>query len=226
MTAARGGGAPSMINRLLVSLAVLIAICAGTSLDVARAQTTQAPTIPGSGKKQEPPMPDLRGEWRRAGDGFACELVSRKRLDPQSIQPEIMVRACLRMGPLVVGADATTLAPLLGTPARTVPQPKGATASVYFLEGAGRHPYLVVTVLEGRIVALQLTGPAAAKDYSFNHIDLGASSETLIKYFGPARHLQPDSQKGMDLWSYLPWTFSFEIKDDRVFSIRIADPEY
>jgi hypothetical protein len=51
-------------------------------------------------------------------------------------------------------------------------------------------------------------------------------TETLLKYFGPALQLNTDKQKGLELWSYSPWTFSFEIKDNRVFSIRIADPEY
>jgi hypothetical protein len=130
------------------------------------------------------------------------------------------------MGQLVIGGEVRTLNSIAAAPHHTLPQPKGATALVYFIDGPGRYPYLVATVLQDRIVALQVTGPAASKGFSFNHIDLGASTETLIQYFGRPNHLEPSGEKDTDVWAYAPWPFSFEVKDGHVTSIRIVDPSY
>jgi hypothetical protein len=69
----------------------------------------------------------------------------------------------------------------------------------YLLNGPGRHPYLVATVIGDRIIALQVTGSATSKGFSFNHVDIGASTETLIQYFGRPKSLQPSSEKDTDL---------------------------
>lgn len=167
---------------------------------------------------------DLRGEWQRAGAGFACKVGTPKKLPPELIKPEILSRACLHMGPFGIGDDAQTLTTALGAPHRSLPQPNGMTASVYFLEKTGQYPYLVATVSKNRLVALQVTGPAAAKGHSFNHVDLGATTDTLVQVFGQPNHLEPSSEKDTELWAYRPWPFSFQIRDGRVTSIRIAEP--
>jgi hypothetical protein len=53
-----------------------------------------------------------------------------------------------------------------------------------------------------------------------------AFTDTLIKYFGAAKHMQPSEIMDTDVGSYGPWPFSFAIKDGHVTSIRITDPEY
>jgi hypothetical protein len=78
--------------------------------------------------------------------------------------------------------------------------------------------------VKNRVVALQVTGAVAAKRYSFNHIDLGSSTDTLVQYFGQPNHLEPSSEKDTDLWTYRSWPFSFEVKGGHVTSIRIAEP--
>jgi hypothetical protein len=69
-----------------------------------------------------------------------------------------------------------------------------------------------------------VTGPLAAKGVSFSHVDLGATIDTLVQYFGQPNHLEPSGEKDTDLWAYRPWPFSFEVKGGRVTSIRIAEP--
>lgn len=198
-----------------------VSVIGASSLDAGRSQAADG--TPGA-----PVVSYQRGEWIRAGAGFACRVPSTQRIPPEAIRPEEMTRACLHMGPFVIGDEAQTLKSLLGTPHRTHPLPKGATAWVYFVDGPGRYPYLVATVLQDRIVALQITGPAPAtsKDFSFNHIDLGAGIDTLLKIFGPVKHTQPSTEKDTDVWSYPPWPFSFEVKDSHVTSIRITDPAF
>ena len=166
------------------------------------------------------------GEWFREGAGFVCRVPANERIPREKFKPEEMTRACLHMGPFRLGNEAQTIKSLLGEPHRVHPQPNGATSWVYFVDGPGRYPYLVATVRQSRIAALQITGPARAtsREYSFNHIDLGASIDTLLKYFGPVTHVQPSTEKDTELWTYGPWPFSFEIKDGHVTSIRISDP--
>jgi hypothetical protein len=195
----------------------LLGTAAVASLDAACAQ---APRGPRAG--------DFRGEWQRAGAGFGCRVAAGRKLTVEEIKSKAFAVACQHIGPFIIGGDAQTPITVLGVPARMQQRPKGATAMVYFLGGSGIAPYLVATVAQGSIVALQVTGPApaAGRDFSFNHVDLGDSTDTVIKYFGAAKHLQPSEIKDTDVWTYGPWPFSFEIKDGRVTSMRITDPEW
>jgi hypothetical protein len=201
---------------LLVTVLLLLA----SGLDRLNAQPAGAAT----GAAAENKFRDLQGEWRRAGAGFACAVGPTNRLAPGEIKPEILSQACLHMGRFMVGDDAQMLSTTLGKPHKTLAQPKGATAWVYFLEAAGQYPYLVATVSKNRIVALQVTGPAAAKGYTYNHIDLGAPTDILVQYFGQPNHLEPSEEKDTELWAYRPWPFSFEVRGGHVTSIRINEP--
>lgn len=163
-----------------------------------------------------------QGEWRRVGATFTCNVAAPKNLPPSAVTPEAIAKACLHMGPLVIGGDARTLAGL-GAPHRTVPQPKGAKALAWFMGEPNRQPYFIATVLNERIVALQVTG-TAAKDYTFNHVNLGDSTQTLTKYFGAPFRVAKSELPGTDIWSYPPWPFSFEVTAGRITSMRINDP--
>ena len=167
---------------------------------------------------------DLRGEWLRAGPGFVCKVGPVAKQPPDQIKPDLLARACLHMGPFVIGDSVQALKTALGTPHRTLPQPNGTLAWLYFLEQENRHPYFVAIVSKDRIVALQVTGTVAAKGYSFNHVDLGVTTDTLVQHFGQPNHLEPSEEKDTELWAYRPWPFSFEVREGRVTSIRINEP--
>ena len=219
------------MSRALASLAIaLVLLCAreAQSIDAPRPGTGGVPPASAPGNPEQPSAPDfrnLRGEWLRAGPGFACRVATAKPIPREAVDPDALARACLHMGPFVIGGDVGTVRSALGAPHRTLPQDRGAKALIYFLVRAGQFPYLIVTIADDRIAALQVTGPTAAKDYSFNHIDLGVTTATLVERLGPPKRMQPSSEKDTELWSYSPWPFSFEVKDDRITSIRIADPK-
>jgi len=162
-----------------------------------------------------------RGEWRRVGATFVCKADGLQGPSTSAVTPEDMLKACQRMGPFVIGGDARSLA-VLGAPHRTVPQDKGAKALAWFLGEPNQQPYFVATVLNERIVALQMTGPAKA--YGFNHVNLGDSTQTLTQYFGAPFRVAKSELPDTDVWHYPPWPFSFEVKGGRVASIRIIDP--
>jgi hypothetical protein len=159
---------------------------------------------------------EVRGRWERAGAGYACTHVSR----PPTVAD------CYYMGPVFIGLDSAELDALLGAPNQTHAQPSGETHRVYFLEDDADAPYLVATVLQGRAVAIQLTGKAAYHRLNFNGIALGTAAEKVLAMFGEPKATQPARHPGTEFWSYAPWTFSFEITDGRVTSIRVADPDH
>ncbi|MDI3565118.1 hypothetical protein [Bradyrhizobium sp. Arg816] len=164
----------------------------------------------------KPPDPELRGQWLRVGQTFACKVEAGKRITPPD--PDVLSLACQRMGALGVGISEASLKAALGEPHRRLPQPNNATAYVYFLGKTDQ------VVKANRVVALQVSGPAPIAAYSFNQINLGDSIEKLKAQFGGPFHVGPSGLEKTDLWTYEPWPFSFEVREDRVTSIRISDP--
>jgi hypothetical protein len=205
----------------------MLCVIGAMSLGVERPQAADGAAGP-SRAQPEPRVGEFRGEWQRAGAGFGCRVAAGRKLSVEEVKSKAFAVACQHIGPFIIGGDAQTLVTALGTPNRMQQRPKGATAMVYFLGGPGIAPYLVATVAQSSIVALQVTGPApaAGKDFSFNHVDLGDGTDTLVKYFGAAKHMSPSEIKDTDVWTYGPFPFSFEVKDSRVTSIRITDPEW
>jgi hypothetical protein len=194
-----------------VRLSALIWLGAVASLDAA-------------GAAGEPAAAFKDGDWVRNGATFICEATPADTIPPDKSNSTDLARACLHMGPFRVGNPAQTLKAVLGEPHKTLPQPGGMTAWLYFLDQREQFPYLVAFVLQDRILALQTNGTAPANGYSFNHVDLGADTDTLIRVFGPALQTQPSGIKDTDLWIY--GFFSFEVKDGHVTSIQLNDPAF
>jgi hypothetical protein len=203
-----------LVDGLATSLAIAIALI-GLALEPARSQAPQA-ADPGD------KFADLRGEWQRAGAGFACVVKPPESLQSDKALPDAMARACSFLGAFALGDDPQAVTKLLGAPQRSLAQPQGAKALVYFLGEPGHYPYFIETVLKNRIVALQVSGTAPAKGYGFNHVDLGSPTAVLLEYFGQPLHIGPSGIKGTELWNYRPWPFSFEITDGHVTSIRVG----
>jgi hypothetical protein len=166
---------------------------------------------------------DVRGEWKRAGGGFACIAKMPQQLTPAEVEG-LITRTCLHLGPLVIGDDASRATAAFGPPHRTLKQPGGRAAWAYFIGQRDHYPYFVVTVEAKKVVALQVTGETAVRGYDFNHVALGTSSDDLLQVFGQPSHFEPSELKDAELWTYGPHPFSFEIKGGRVISIRIREP--
>ncbi|WP_456620974.1 MULTISPECIES: hypothetical protein [unclassified Bradyrhizobium] len=184
-------------------------------------------SVNGQGAPPRPPLgktpdPELRGQWLRAGQGFACKVDAGKRVSPPD--PDVLSFACQRMGALGVGIPEASLKAVLGEPHRKLPPANGATTYVYFLGKPDQFPYLAATVKANRVLALQISGPAQAAPYSFNQINLGDATEKLLAQLGSPFHVGPSGLEKTELWTYGPWPFSFEVREDRVTSIRISDP--
>lgn len=209
---------------------MIAAMLAGSLAPSAHAQSAPRKTAPPAARPApSPPAPavpddlkDVRGEWKRAGAGFACTVTPPRQLS-QELLLAVMARACMRLGPLVVGDPAATATAALGQPHRMLKQPQDKVAWIYFVGEREHYPYFVVTVAADRIVALQVTGDGTttAPGYELSSVGLGATTEDLVKVFGQPSHFEPSELKGVELWTYPPQPFSFELKGGRVMSIRI-----
>src|SRR5882724_10756634 len=130
----------------------------------------------------------------------------------------------MRIGPLVVGMEAAALKALLGEPSRQIQGPKDTTVRAYFFGKTNDDPYLLASIWQDRLVAIQVTGRLPADKYV--GITLGATAESVTKQLGKPMLVGPSSQPNTDVWSYQPWTFSIEMSGGRVTSIRVADPQF
>jgi len=205
-------------SRGLLALAMTTLLAAAFDTGSAHGQAADSPA-----NKIEK-FDDLRGEWRRNGPSFVCNVTTSRKLPPEALTPEVLSRACQHIGPFVIGQQAQALKAALGEPHRKLAGAPGQTQLLYFLEQREHYPYLVATVSKERIVALQVTGTSAAQGYSFNHIELGATTDTLVSYFGQPNHVEPTELKDTELWAYRPWPFTFEVNGGHVTSIRISEP--
>ena len=166
------------------------------------------------------------GMWRSlAGSALALVLLGifapvsgQKRITPPD--PDVLSFACQRMGALGVGISEASLKAVLGEPHRKLPQPNNATAHVYLLGRTDGTPYLAAIVKADRTVALQISGEAPVAAYSFNRVNLGDSTDKLMTQFGGPFHVGPSGLEKTELWTYEPWPFSFEVRQDRSISME------
>ena len=132
----------------------------------------------------------------------------------------------MRIGPLVVGMEAAAVKSALGPYSRRIDGPKSTAVWFYFLGNPNEEPYLLASIWQQRLVAIQVTGHKPADKFGFNDLTLGATTETVTKVFGAPKRSIPSSQPNTDVWLYHPWTFSFELSGGRLTSIRVADPQF
>ena len=99
----------------------------------------------------------------------------------------------------------------------------GKIFNVYLLNGMenGSQPYMVIELVNGQLKSIQITGEASIEELSFSSISLG-DYYTFVE-----QKLGPPSDTGLvddetTYWDYAPFTFSFEIKNNLVYSIKLT----
>lgn len=183
-----------------------------------------------SGALAQQARPDLvdpvyRGRYLRAGPGFACQIEAPNKLSPEQIKA-LSEHSCLRIGSLVVGMEAAAVKSALGQPDRQLDGPKATTVWAFLFGKTNDGPYLLASIWQDRLVAIQITGRLPADKYGFNGITLGATADNVTKQLGKPMAVGPSSIPNTVVWLYQPWTFSLELSDGRVTSIRVADPQF
>ena len=174
---------------------------------------------PRASSEAQPPAPAkfTPFNYYRAGNGFACVTPT-----PSADKPWV----CDRIGALVIRTSLDDATRLLGPATRIIPRSTGETDYIFII---GPDDYIAVTAVRGEIVALQVTGPSPLPNWTFSGVGLGMSAGALRARLGDPHDLSaiaPEGdglwKDGAVLWTYSPWTFSFEVARDRVISIHVG----
>jgi hypothetical protein len=178
----------------------------------------------------DPLLNDLgyRGEFVRTGAALSCVV---GKLGPK-VKPEdagkMGYQPCMFIGeidaPFVIGADAKFYLERIGMPDKATPDTAGSTSYVYPLAPGRTPPFMVLTVLNDRVAAFQISGQRGLNDFPLNQVTLGSPAAKVIERFGEPMQTK-DMPDGKTMWSYLPWPISFVIADDKVVSMRIANQQ-
>ena len=158
-----------------------------------------------------PPVVD---EFRWMGGSLACIMAAPRPAGNAGYD------SCLRIGKVRVGGPYSEIVKKFGEPNDSQPVDEGrAQARIYIFD---KNPetltYIAVWETKGTIIAVQMTGTMTDMP-SFAGVQLGDDSEKLKAKLGPPSKIRPSGS--YDLWSYQPFPFSIEVREGRVYSIKV-----
>lgn len=172
-----------------------------------------------AGKSEIAPGPN---EFRSAGGGLACIT---PELPDETVRPSY--RACLWIGPVRIGQTLRDVAMMFGDPYRVVER-GDTTLRVYTIDidtPKGQPvPYWVIGFdKDRRVISIQMTGERGDRKLAFSSIRLGDPASRVTKILGePFVTREVKDVEGAEFWGYMPFPISVEIKNKRVYSIRIS----
>lgn len=141
-----------------------------------------------------------------------------------SDQPDPAVNPCLNFGNISINSSMEDMKAILGKPDDVINQ-EASEFHVFYLQALedGSQPYFAVELVEGQIKSIQVTGARTRELFSFSSISLG-DYYTFVE-----QRLGKPSDTGSvhdDLvyWDYDPFTFSFEMKNGFVYSMKLRRP--
>lgn len=164
-------------------------------------------------------------EFFRAGGGFWCSIPAGHRPRGAGMEP------CLALGPLSIGMARAEAEGVLGRPLARTEEARGIVF-IYALAWSGQprdsdlQTYAALRFDRAdRVEMLQISGKPMQKRWAFSSLALGDPEGRLLAKLGRPFRTEPVAFNGAQLWSYGVWPFTFEVKDGRVISIRLRQPE-
>jgi hypothetical protein len=160
------------------------------------------------------------GEFRYSGGELTCV----SGIESAGQEPPYL--DCLQIGPVQIGETMRTVSMKFGKARKTVK--RGAvTERLYPINlnvAVGQPvPYWVVGFEGQRVISIQITGDVRVDQYAFSSIRIGDPESKLLKLFGPAGFTEPVPQIGAVMWGYSPYPVTFEMKNGRVYSMRVSE---
>ncbi len=159
------------------------------------------------------------GELRRVDGQLRCLDESGGTVHPPGLD-------CLRIGPVRIGETSRTVAMKFGKARQSVNRGP-VTERLYPIDvgvpQGQRVPYWVIGFEDQRVVSIQITGDIPVHEYEFSSIHVGASEIKLQQRFGEAGFSQPAPRINGTLLGYPPYPVTFEIKNGRVYSMRVSE---
>ncbi len=161
-------------------------------------------------------------EFRRAGDTLLCFTLEQPGKAAGTNPSE---QDCLRIGSVRIGQPAAEIRHHFGKPYDTL-EHLGATVLVYPIgPDADPMPYWAISVRDGSVIAIQITGRSEPQGNAFSSLRLGDRVDKVRRVLGAPAATKAVEDIGATLWSYEPFPISIEIKDERVYSMKIWQPE-
>ncbi|MCK5620746.1 MAG: hypothetical protein KAJ11_00540 [Alphaproteobacteria bacterium] len=160
------------------------------------------------------------GEFRYSGGELNCiSGVESAGQEPPYLD-------CLQIGPVRIGETLRTVSMKFGKARQTVNRGP-VTERIYPISlnvpAGQRVPYWVIGFEGQRVISIQITGDLRVDQYAFSSIRIGDPESKLLKLFGPAGFSQPAPQIGGVMWGYSPYPVTFELKNGRVYSMRVSE---
>ena len=170
---------------------------------------------------QGPPAAAADNEFRVSNEMLVCDAEA-----PPAEGEMPPWRDCLRIGPVRIGETLRDVAMRFGRAGKEVRQGP-VTLRVWPVQmdvPAGTSlPYWVIGFDEDRrVVSIQLTGDKPLDRYAFSSLRLGDSESQVRRVLGEPAERQEVPGVGAEMWSWRPYPVSFEIKDGRVYSMRVS----
>jgi hypothetical protein len=160
------------------------------------------------------------GEFRYSGGELTCDSST------QTADQKLPYLDCLQIGPVQIGETLRTVSMKFGKARKTVKRGE-VTERLYpiALDVPAGHPvpYWVIGFEHQRVISIQITGDLRVEQYAFSSIRVGDPESRVLQLFGPPGFSQPVSQVGGDMWGYSPYPVTFEIKNGRVYSMRVSE---
>jgi len=128
---------------------------------------------------------------------------------------------CLNFGDISVNSSIEEIELILGEPYDKMEQ-AGRYYRIYLLKPLddGSQPYFALELKDGQIKSIQISGSATIEQLSFSSISLGDYYTFVEQKLGkPAEVGFVDDET--EHWAYTPFSFSFEIKNNFVRSIKL-----
>jgi hypothetical protein len=160
-------------------------------------------------------------EFRVTGGELAC-VGDGEPVESQSPP----YRECLQIGPVRIGESLRDVAMRFGRAGKEVRQGE-VTLRVWpvrmDLPPGTSLPYWVIGFDEDRrVVSIQLTGDKRIDRYTFSSLRLGDPESRVHRILGEPTEKQEVSKVGAEMWSWRPYPVTLEIKDGRVYSMRVS----
>jgi hypothetical protein len=126
------------------------------------------------------------------------------------------------MGWIKLGSNVKDIENKLGKPFQLLNGNNGIINRVYLLDTVSNNiNYIVISVKNDTINAIQLTGYKTNLDFSFSSISLGDYSNFVVQKLGPRYSKEKIEEINGEIWKYDPFPFSIEFVEDRVYSIKL-----
>jgi len=160
------------------------------------------------------------GEFRYSGGELICDSSA------QPTDQQLPYLDCLQIGPVQIGETLRTVSMKFGKARKTVKRGE-VTERLYPIAlnvPPGQPvPYWVIGFDRQRVISIQITGNLRVDEYAFSSIRVGDPESRVLLLLGPPEFSQPLPQVGGDMWGYSPYPVTFEIKNGRVYSMRVSE---